>query len=185
MMVDDREGNIHPGSGLVSAGGSGVSDEHEAAVASPRAAVGTSERGASIFSLNGDLTGENVVDDKDSDSEVDQLMDDSKEGGEEIQKEIEEKQKALEVLVKAQEKRKESDGKGKKKSRKRAERKQAELDKEEEECAVWFQNHSKQYVPPAPKYLLVKDVGLPKYSCANVMKRTAWLGMALGMKYYM
>ena len=72
--------------------------------------------------------------------------------------------------------------KRKKKSRKRAERKKAALDKEEEECATWFQNHSKKYVPPAPKYLLVKDIGVPRYTDANVMKRTAWLGMALGTK---
>lgn len=39
--------------------------------------------------------------------------------------------------------------------------------------------YGRVYVPPTPKHLIIRDVGRRRFSDENVMRRTAWLGMAL------
>ena len=42
--------------------------------------------------------------------------------------------------------------------------------------------YGKVYVPPTPKHLIIRDVGRRRFSDENVMRRTAWLGMALDIR---
>ena len=68
-----------------------------------------------------------------------------------------------------------------------AERKRQEEEKikrqEEILCRAWFDRFGGDSGSPTPKYLLLKDVpGGRRFTQENVMKRTAWMGMALGIK---
>ena len=54
--------------------------------------------------------------------------------------------------------------------------------REYDECKTWYRNCGNRYVAPTPQHLVIKDDGSRKYSDENVMKRTSWLGMALGMR---
>ena len=201
--------DIHPNV-IVSDGGRGVSDELKAAGASPCPAVGTSERDALLSSPSegqeetptvvkppeNTIIKDNSSDDMDDNSSVnmddndDDDDDDDDDSDVEIQNHLE-KYKSEEIQIDLVEKEKELEEKMKmrekqlalktiKKSGKRFQRKQTVLDAEEKKCAEWFQE-SNTYEPPTPKYLLLRDTGVPKYTAANMMKRTSWLGMALGI----
>ena len=61
-------------------------------------------------------------------------------------------------------------------------RKQTIMDKEQELCLKWLNQYGKRYVPPTPKFLILWDNGNRKFSKADVMRRTAWMGIALGLK---
>ena len=64
-----------------------------------------------------------------------------------------------------------------KKEKEEAQRKRDE--EEQEECIRWLNMYGKAYISPTPKYLLIEDVGRRRFSKEDVIKRTAWLGMAL------
>lgn len=53
--------------------------------------------------------------------------------------------------------------------------------REERECMNWFNKNGKRYTAPVPKYLILRDLGRRAYSKENIMKRTAWMGQALGV----
>ena len=54
--------------------------------------------------------------------------------------------------------------------------------RERRECIKWLNMYGKKYISPTPKYLLIKDVGRREFSREDVIKRTAWLGMTLGVR---
>ena len=49
------------------------------------------------------------------------------------------------------------------------------------DCNEWLNMYG-TYVPPVPKYLLIKDVGGRRFSGENILRRTAWLGRLLNIK---
>ena len=51
---------------------------------------------------------------------------------------------------------------------------------DEYECQQWINQYGR-YVPPIPKYLIVKNTGRRRFSDENVMRRTAWLGKLLNI----
>ena len=56
--------------------------------------------------------------------------------------------------------------------------------KEDEQVTEWLQGmnmYGNRFVPPVPKHLLIQDHGRRRFSDENVLKRTAWLGMALSI----
>ena len=52
---------------------------------------------------------------------------------------------------------------------------------DEYECQEWINQYSR-YVPPIPKYLIIKNTGRRRFSDENVMRRTAWLGKFLHIR---
>ena len=54
-----------------------------------------------------------------------------------------------------------------------------ELDEYEYQQSI---NQYGRYVPPIPKYLIVKNTGRRRFSDENVMRRTAWLGKLLNIR---
>lgn len=50
--------------------------------------------------------------------------------------------------------------------------------KDDEECKQWLNMYGR-YVPPVPKFLIIRDLGRRHFSGENVIKRTIWIGKVL------
>ena len=65
------------------------------------------------------------------------------------------------------------------------EKKLKDQKKEDEDCLQWwrhFNNYGKRHETPVPKFLVIKDGGMRKFSSEHIMKQTRWIAPVLGVR---